>query len=453
MLKKILLFLFILLLIIAGIAYFAIAPILPVGTGYAAKKMCSCHFLAGRTQESIQQDDLRNFPLNLTQTVIDKSTKTATSTLFGMAAQTAVYRENLGCVLLQGEDDYNIQLELPKFKRAISADWPLGEQITNDKIGGVDYEQLHQVIDAVFDPSLEMDSIKTRAVVVVYKDTLIAEKYAKGFDKDTEILGWSMSKSVVNALIGILVKDGKLRLEQDHLFPHWRDERSQITLNDMLQMQSGLAFVENYATKSDVTEMLFMTDNVVKVASRPTLEATPGTKWYYSSGTTNALMGLVRNQFENHQDYLRFPHERLFWKIGMHSMTLEVDESGNYVGSSFGYATPRDWAKFGLLYLNQGNWYGEQIVDTSWVAFSKQPAEHGQGLYGGHFWHNHDHAKYKDVPTDLLYCSGFEGQYVYILPSNDLVIVRMGLNEGEAYDANGFLKAVIEVVGGRNNSK
>jgi len=447
MLKKILLSLLILLLLIAGLAYFAAFPMLPVATGYAAKKMCSCHFIADRTQESIQQDDLGSFPLSLTETTIDKTNKSVRSTLFGMAEQRAVYRDNLGCILLQGEDDYNVQLELPKFKRDISGDWPHGEQKATNKAGGVDYQKLQKAIDGAFDPSLEMDSIRTRAVVVIYKDTLIAEKYAKGFDKDTEILGWSMSKSVVNALIGILVKDGKMSLEQDHLFSHWTDERSTITLNDMLQMQSGLDFEENYATKSDATEMLFMSENVVEVASRPTLEVEPGTKWYYSSGTTNALMGLVRNQFDNQQEYLKFPHERLFHKIGMHSMVLEVDESGNYIGSSFGYATPRDWAKFGLLYLNEGNWYGEQIVDTSWVEFSREPAEHGEGLYGGHFWHNHNHVKFKDVPTDLFYCSGFQGQYVYILPSNDLVVVRMGLNEGEGYDANGFLKGVIEAVG------
>ncbi len=447
MLKKLLLILLLASFLLAVLTYFFITPILPVATGYAVKKMCSCHFIADRTQESIQKDDLKAFPLNWVRTKIDETNKSVSSTLFGMAEQRAVYRDNLGCILLQGEDDYHVQLKLPKFKRDVSGDWPIGEQKTANKIEGVDYQKLQEVVDGVFDPSLEMDSIRTRAVVVIYKDTLIAEKYAKGFDKDTEILGWSMSKSVVNALIGILVKDGKLDIEQDHLFSHLTDERSTITLNDMLQMQSGLDFKENYTTKSDATEMLFMSENAAEVASRPALEVAPGTKWYYSSGTTNALMGLVRSQFETQEAYLKFPHERLFHKIGMYSMVLEIDESGNYIGSSFGYATPRDWAKFGLLYLNEGNWYGEQIVDTSWVEYSRQAAEHSGGLYGAHFWHNHDHAKFKDVPTDMYYCSGFQGQYVYIFPSHDLIVVRMGLNEGEGYDANGFLKGIIEVLG------
>jgi len=406
MLKKI----FFILAAIIGLAaiylYVTVYPMIPIGTGYAAKKMCSCHFVADRSQESIQKDDLSRSPLNLTSTVIDETAKSATATLFGLGSKTAVFRENLGCILLQGKDNYQVQLNLPKQKLNAAKEWPLGEIISPTKIKGVDYNALDKAVNSVFDPSLNMDKIRTRAVVIIYKDSLIAEKYANGFDKDTEILGWSMNKSITSTLVGMLVKDGKLNLTDDHLYEQWTDERSKITLNDLLQMQSGLAFEENYAEVSDVTKMLFM----------------------------------------NEQDYLKFPHERLFRKIGMNSMVLETDESGNYIGSSYGYATPRDWAKFGLLYLNEGNWYGEQLVDTSWVNFTRQPAEYSGGIYGGHFWHNHNHAAYKDVPTDLYSCNGFEGQYVYIIPSKDLVVVRMGLNQGTEYDANGFLRDVIKAI-------
>ena len=418
----------------------------PIGTGYAAKKMCSCHFIAGRSKASIQKDDLAMSPLNLTSTIIDETAKTATSSIFGLGTKTAVYRENLGCILLDGKDDYNVQLTLPKVRKNMAAEWPRGETVSQRKMAGVDYPALNQAINNVFDPSLNMDSIKTRAVVVVYKDSLIAEKYANGFDKDTEILGWSMNKSITSTLIGMLVKAGKMNLTDDHLYEEWIDERSKITLNDLLQMQSGLAFEENYAAVSDVTKMLFMNEDIVKEIAGNPLSDPIGTKWYYSSGTTNLVAGLIKKQFDDLQDYLKFPHEQLFRKIGMHSMVLETDESGNYIGSSYGYATPRDWAKFGLLYLNEGNWYGEQIVDTSWVNFTRQPAEHSGGIYGGHFWHNHNHAAYKDVPTDIYSCNGFEGQYVYIIPSKDLVIVRMGLNQGEEYDANQFLSNVIKAV-------
>ena len=446
MLKKVPLILGILTGAIALYFYLSVYPMFPIGTGYAAKKMCSCHFIAGRSQASIQKDDLSMSPLNLTSTVIDKTAKTATSSIFGMGIKTAVYRENLGCILLDGKDDYNVQLTLPKVRRNMVAEWPRGETVSQRKMTGVDYPALDQAINSVFDPSLDMDSIKTRAIVVVYKDSLIAEKYANGFDKDTEILGWSMNKSITSTLIGILVKAGKMNLTDDQLYEEWTDERSKITLNDLLQMQSGLAFEENYAEVSDVTKMLFMNEDIVKEIAGNPLGDPIGTKWYYSSGTTNLVAGLIKKQFDNPQDYLKFPHEQLFRKIGMHSMVLETDESGNYIGSSYGYATPRDWAKFGLLYLNEGNWYGEQIVDTSWVNFTRQPAEHSGGIYGGHFWHNHNHAAFKDVPTDIYSCNGFEGQYVYIIPSKDLVVVRMGLNQGEEYDANKFLSNVIKAV-------
>ncbi len=446
MLKKIA---FILAAIIgfAGIyLYLTVYPMIPIGTGYAAKKMCSCHFVAGRSQESIQKDDLSRSPLNLTSTVIDEATKSATATLFGLGSKTAVFRENLGCILLQDKDDYQVQLNLPKQKLNTAKEWPLGEFISPTQIKGVDYNALDKAVNSIFDPSLNMDKIKTRAVVVIYKDSLIAEKYANGFDKDTEILGWSMNKSITSTLVGMLVKDGKLNLTDDHLYEQWTDERSKITLNDLLQMQSGLAFEENYAEVSDVTKMLFMNEDIVKEVVTNPLDTAIGKKWSYSSGTTNLVAGIVRQQFDNQQDYLKFPHERLFRKIGMHSMVLETDESGNYIGSSYGYATPRDWAKFGLLYLNEGNWYGEQLVDTSWVNFTRQPAEYSGGIYGGHFWHNHNHAAYKDVPTDLYSCNGFEGQYVYIIPSKDLVVVRMGLSQGTEYDANGFLRDVIKAI-------
>ena len=448
MLKKILLILGILVGAIALYFYLTLYPMLPIGTGYAAKKMCSCHFIAGRSQESIQKDDLAMSPLNLTSTVIDETAKTATTSIFGLGTKTAVYRDNLGCILLDGKDDYHVQLKLPAAKRNITAEWPIGETVSQRKMTGVNYPALNQAVNSVFDASLNMDSIKTRAVVVVYKDSLIAEKYANGFDKDTEILGWSMNKSITSTLVGILVKAGKMKLTDDHLYENWTDERSKITINDLLQMQSGLAFEENYAEVSDVTKMLFMNEDIVKEVSTNPLRDPIGTKWYYSSGTTNLVAGLIKKQFDNPQDYLKFPHEQLFRKIGMHSMVLETDESGNYIGSSYGYATPRDWAKFGLLYLNEGNWYGEQIVDTSWVNFTRQPAAHSGGIYGGHFWHNHNHAAYKDVPTDIYSCNGFEGQYVYIIPSKDLVVVRMGLNQGEEYDANGFLRDVIKAVEG-----
>ena len=128
----------------------------------------------------------------------------------------------------------------------------------------------------------------------------------------------------------------------------------------------------------------------------------------------------------------------------MASAHLETDESGNYIGSSYCYATPRDWAKFGLLYLNDGVWNGKRILPEGWVEYSRKQASQSNGIYGAHFWQNHGNAAYQDVPEDLFSCNGYEGQYVFIIPSRDLVVVRMGLSE--TFDVNKFLKEILKAI-------
>ena len=282
--------------------------------------------------------------------------------------------------------------------------------------------------------------------MVLYKDHLIAEKYASGFTEETKLLGWSMTKSITSAVLGVLEKQGKVDLQQDHLFPEWEeDDRAQITLNDLLQMNSGLAWEEDYTKISDVTKMLFLAEDMTKVQLHKELEGEPGNSWNYSSGTSNLLSGFIRNQFDSHEDYLDFWYTGFIDKIGMHSMILEADLAGNYVGSSYSWATARDWAKFGLLYLNRGSWNGEQILTEDWVEYTSQPAQNSDGIYGAHFWLNAG-GFYPDVPRDLYSANGFQGQHVFIIPSKELVVVRFGLVEHPDFDLNQFLKEIIAAV-------
>ncbi|MFD1079686.1 serine hydrolase domain-containing protein, partial [Longispora fulva] len=211
-------------------------------------------------------------------------------------------------------------------------------------------------------------------VLVLYKDQLIAEEYAPGFTAETKQLGWSMTKSVTNAVLGVLQKQGRISLEQDHLFAEWDgDQRSQITLRDLLQMNSGLEWNEDYYKISDVTKMLYLAEDMGRVQLKQPLVGQPGSSWNYSSGTSNLLSKFIRNQFNDYPAYLNFWYEELIDKIGMRSMQIETDLTGTLVGSSYGWATPRDWAKFGLLYLRKGNWNGEQVLNESWVEFSAIP--------------------------------------------------------------------------------
>jgi CubicO group peptidase (beta-lactamase class C family) len=168
----------------------------------------------------------------------------------------------------------------------------------------------------------------------------------------------------------------------------------------------------------------------------------PNTHWNYSSGTTNLLSLILRNQFKSHQDYLDFWYSSLIDKIGMESMLVETDMAGNYVGSSYGWATTRDWAKLGLLYLHRGNWNGEQLFDPNWADYVSAPTATSQDNYGAHFWLNAGR-KFPDAPKNMYYCSGFQGQMVAIFPSQDLVVVRLGLREDDVFDFNGLLSGIV----------
>lgn len=431
--KKILIIFLVLLLL--GIVFLVTRyyPQLQVANGYAAKKMCSCTFIADRDQEDIQNTDLGTSPLSLTRTHIDRADKSVKTSLFGLAPRVAVFRNQLGCILLDGQDDFHQDF---KAKRDDQRNAPLPFAPTNSP-------QLEAAIDIAFS-----DSAQTRAVVVIHHDTVIAERYAHDFTSNTPINGWSMTKSISSTLIGILVKQGKLKLTDDHLFPDWKDDRKQITLEDLLQMQSGLNFEEDYSKISNATNMLFRSENVAEIALKQPLTYSPGEHWHYSSGTSNLLSQLIRNTIKNDSLYHVFPYEALFDKIGMESAILETDESGTFVGSSFCFATPRDWGKLGLLYLHEGSYRGVQIVDSSWVDFVRKPASTSEANYGGHFWLNQG-GKYEEVPRDMFSCNGFQGQFVFIFPSHDLVIVRMGLTK--KMDFNRFLASITTSLGQGSN--
>lgn len=255
-----------------------------------------------------------------------------------------------------------------------------------------------------------------------------------------------MTKSITSAVLGVLEKQGRIDLQQDHLFPEWeKDGRSKITLNNLLHMNSGLAWEEDYTEISDVTKMLFLSEDMTGVQLKKELVGEPGSIWNYSSGTSNLLSGFIRDQFKSHQDYLNFWYTNFIDKIGMYSMTVETDLAGNYVGSSYSWATARDWAKFGLLYLNKGNWNGDQILNEDWIKSTARPVAGSEGQYGAHFWLNSG-GIYPDVPRDLFSANGFQGQHVFIIPSKDLVVVRFGLVEHPDFDINVFLREVIAAV-------
>ncbi|SDW15778.1 serine hydrolase domain-containing protein [Flavobacterium degerlachei] len=423
---------------------FTTCPKLDLISGFSAKSVASGHFIDNRSQEMIEKGDNDIDMIDLATNTIFEKGSFATASVYGLKERKAIYRKGLGVTLVDSDFDETKPYEVPN--RTIvksNLTFPYGNNEPMDTVfSNVDYGKLNSAVANAFD--INGQKVKrTRSLLVIYKDKIIAEKYDTGFNKDSKILGWSMTKSITATIFGILEKQGKYDINRPAPIPEWKnDERKIITTNDLLHMNSGLAWEENYSTICDATQMLFQAENMGKVQLEKEAAFKPNTHWNYSSGTTNLLSYILRNQFKTHQEYLDFWYSALIDKIGMNSMVLETDMAGNYVGSSYGWATTRDWAKFGLLYLHEGNWNGEQLFNKSWAKYVATPTNGSNGDYGGHFWLNAG-GRYPDVPKDLYSANGFQGQKVFIIPSHDLVIVRMGLTEDAKFDVNGMLKGIL----------
>jgi CubicO group peptidase (beta-lactamase class C family) len=417
---------------------------LDIISGFSAKSIASGHFIDNRPQEIIETGDNDISIIFLATNTIDESGKFAIASVFGYKERKALYREGLGATLINDDFDVSKPYEVPKrttLKNNLP--FPYGNNEPADTVfANIDYAKLNAAVANAFDEKGKINK-RTRSVIVIYKDKIIAEKYDTGFDKNSKILGWSMTKSITATLFGVLQKQGKIDINKPAPIIEWaNDERAKITINDLLHMNSGLEWDENYGKLSDATKMLFLSEDMTKSQIDRPLAGKTGATWNYSSGTTNLLSGILRKQFKTHQEYLDFWYSDLIDKIGMNSMLVETDMAGNYVGSSYSWATTRDWAKFGLLYLHKGNWNGEQLFDASWAKYVATPTNGSNGDYGGHFWLNAG-GHYPNAPRDMYSANGFQGQKVFIIPSQDLVIVRMGLTEDEKFDFDGLVSGIV----------
>ena len=275
----------------------------------------------------------------------------------------------------------------------------------------------------------------TLAQLVLHKGEVVSELYGPDVTAETTLISWSMAKCITHALVGIAQIDGLLHVENSNLFPEWaNDERRNITLQQLLEMRSGLSWVEDYVDgdASDVIEMLFGSgkdDNAGYAIAQP-LASVPGSEWVYSSGTTNIITRLLGNVLGDtpgsHEHFERFMHTRLFDAIGMQAEP-KFDAAGTFVGSSYVYATAREFAKFGQLYLHDGICNGKRILPQGWVdhARTQHVFDEETGLgYGAHWW---------TLPGERnsLVASGYEGQYIVVIPERDVVVVRLGKTVAE----------------------
>lgn len=433
-------------LLAVGVFAWTNYPKLNIISGFASKNMASTQFISGRSFSEIVEND-NDMPLIKMAELEQAVGNDVTTSVFGLMERETVCRDGLGCVLINETYDKTKTLLRPKrIQSKNNLPFPYGNNGVKDTIfDNVDYEQVSKAMDIAFS---DYEEQKTRTVLISYKNEILGERYIEGFSEETPILGWSMTKSVLATFYGILEFKGELDVQDYRPFGEeirMKNTKSSITLNHLLRMQSGLAWDEDYASISDVNKMLFLESDMTKPQALKQVIAAPTEIWNYSSGTTNMLSGILRNQFNTHQAYLDFPYSALIDKIGMHSMLLETDMSGNFVGSSYGWANTRDWAKFGILYLNRGNWNGEELFDSNWSDYVSKPTKNSDGVYGAHFWLNAG-GKYPDVPRDMYSANGFQGQRVFIIPSKDLVIVRTGLANDGDFDINTFLSEVCKAI-------
>lgn len=434
------------LLLCAGVYY--VYLLTPIITGYAAKNLASDVFVGNRTQESVEKTDLNFSFIRFTNNKVDYQKKEVVSH-FLWASSKAVYIDGFGCTLVRGTDEKTIKsrpytiVPLPAINPD-SVPWPMGDKLSDSIPAGIDMSKLNKAISRALKDT--DDNKGTFAVAVAYKNQLVAEKYKNGFSSKNRFLSWSMAKSFTNALVGIMVKKGLLETNQPADIPSWKnDKRSAITIDNLMHMNSGLKWNEDYGNLSNVTVMLYEANDMAAFAYNKPLQYKPDSLWYYSSGTTNIVSYLIRKKLNNDSLYYAFPRSELFNPTGMRSVIFETDAAGTFAGSSYLYASMRDYVRFGLLYLNNGNWLGNQILPVGWVKKTLEPANGSDGKYGSFFWLNRS-GSYPDVPRDMYYCDGHDGQFIYIIPSLELVVVRTGFSKKGDFDLHRFLAEIVASV-------
>ena len=452
---------------VIGITAWYAHKALPVGTGFVAKYLCSSTFISKRDPELVFEEDIK--PVNpLAKVVkwkINDSERSVTAKALGLFESKAVFRKGCGCTLIRGMSEDQL-MEQRFFKsetdegaagQEAEAQWPEGNQgpVKPESLD-IDGVRLEKALDAAIAETGPEKVKRTRAVVVVYDGRLAAERYAPGFGPNMSLLGWSMNKSITNALVGVLIRAGKLSLKDPAPVPEWQapgDPRQKITLDQLMRMSSGLEFEEVYAPLHDATNMLYQSSDFAAYAAEKPLETEPDGKWSYSSGTANIVARIVRQTVEKEQtDYYEFFKNTFFDPMGMSNFVLEPDPSGTFVGSSYGLATLRDWTRFGQLYLQDGMWNGNRILPEGWVKYTTTPTPKApRGEYGALFWLNAGSPEdpmnrlWPDLPRDAYAASGYQGQNVMVIPSENLVVVRFGATSNrKAWDLNEFVGNVLK---------
>ncbi|MDX8453872.1 serine hydrolase [Mesorhizobium sp. VK9D] len=433
--------------------YFAPPELIRVGSGYSAKIVCSNVFIAGRDANEVLAVDVQapGHPLlRLMKVSVDKERGLVSAGLLWVLGKSvAVERDGVGCASVPDGDTGKARQTSLRAAASTPAQpdalWPDGER--------VDASQNPEVAKIVEDAA--MAGTGMRAIVVVKNGRVVAERYGEGFSAKTPLLGWSMTKTVNAAIVGTLVKDGKMAVDNKGLFARWKaDGRGAISLADMMAMSSGLEFNEDYGDVADVTRMLYLEPDMAGFAEAKPLTGEVGKVFSYSSGTAVMLSRLWQDAVGDKAKALTLPRTALFEPLGMHSAVLETDEQGTFVGSSYLYATAHDWARFGQFLLQGGVWNGNQVLPAGFVDWMREPAPASKVYGKGQLWiegpgdeESPGAGVAAGLPKDTYWMEGHDGQTVAIVPSEQLVVVRLGLTPAKLnYRPQTMVEALVKAL-------
>lgn len=427
-----------------------------VATGYVAHNVCSKTFVSGLDPQTIYYEAIDREGIRSLRAVLgyqlDREVRSVDVSTLGLFASHAVFRDGFGCVLIHGsQQPYLLKSDLEALKTPKAP--PLLPEIAGPAVVEPSDPALRAALDHAFEEPAEPPFRRTKAVVVVRNGRVIAERYARGIGIDTPLLGFSMTKSVVSALIGIMTQQGLTSPSLPAPIPEWHapsDPRREIEVGHLLRMTSGLALDETNSGFDPSSQMVFLRDDMAAFAVQARSIAPPGTRWHYSSATTEILARIIRDAVGGPERTLAFAWRELFNPLGMRTVTLEFDAAGTLQGTSYMLASARDWARFGLLYLYDGEVGGKRILHEDWVDYSAAATLDTD--YGAGFWTNRsDHRNAMGrvragIPRDAFFASGDLGQRVVILPSQHIVVVRLGDATDPTGDIRGLARLVKEVI-------
>ncbi len=417
-----------------------------IAAGYNALFTCSAHFIAGRPLDDIKDVELADTrSLDLPDPVIDENRYLVSVDYGGDSPQIAVWRQGMGCTLLPPDRGITDVPRLPYVQYREPPDvsdlpWPMGDRVRVSEPPG-----LHPLLDQAFDGRSFGEDSLTTGIVILRNGNIIAERYREGFGPWSGYRTWSTAKSISASLIGIAIGKGILDPDRPAPIPEWQqpgDPRQAILLRDLLWMSSGL-----FSGGNNTAAVYFGGQDVISAVTTTPLEVPPGTRWKYANNDTLLALRALRSRLSNDLTYLRFPYDELFHRIGMYHTFMETDHAGNFVGSSQVYTTTRDLARFGLLLVNDGVWQGERILPEGWTGFVSTPAPTrapvpGKQGYGAQFWL---FGTLEGLPHDTYTSAGNKGQYVTVIPSRKIVVVRTGVDpKGRRWDQPVFTARVLE---------